>query len=174
MTSTIETTAPAKAQKSRKRRIAVIVAAFAVTLLAGVAIGGGGSSTAAAPTVAPDPVRTTVTAHQTVPQYLTQTVTAPPPAPVTETVTVAPAAPVVVGPAEEITRSGIYVAGSDIKAGKWKTTGGGYFAILADPTGSTSDTDNILTNDNPDGQAFATLEEGQGLETTGMHWTYIG
>jgi len=103
-------------------------------------------------------------------------VTAPP-----VTVTAEPPAPVVTGPAEEITKSGIFVAGTDIKAGKWKSDGklsqarmGGYFAILADPTGSTSDVDNIITNDDPEGQAFATLDPGQGLENTNLHWVWIG
>ena len=44
----------------------------------------------------------------------------------------------------------------------------------ADPTGSTSDVDNIITNDNPEGQAFATLEDGQGLENNNLHWVKVG
>jgi hypothetical protein len=152
--------------------------AAAVVLVAGIAAAANGSTkTEAVAAPASAPVTVTVTAPAPAPVTVTET--APPPAPVT--VTEAPPAPVVVGPAEEITKSGIYVVGQDIKAGKWKSDGkisegkySGYFAILADPTASTSDVDNIITNDNPEGQAFATLEDGQGLENNNLHWVYIG
>jgi hypothetical protein len=157
----------------RKKAIIIGGITAGILLIGGIAAAGNkGSSTAAsaAPTEVTKTV--TVTAPPKTVAGPTVTVTASPPAPVT--VTVQPPAPVVVGPAEKITKSGVYVVGKDIKAGKWKTDGGGYFAILADPTGSTSDTDNILTNDNPDGQAFATVQDGQGLETNRMTWTWIG
>src|SRR5664279_544696 len=106
------------------------------------------------------------------------------PTPPAVTVTAPPAAttaPVAAGPAAEITRSGVYVVGVDIQAGKWKSDGKidrsrapGYFAVLADPAGSTSDVNNILTNDNPEGQAFATLVDGQGFENNNLHWTLVG
>jgi hypothetical protein len=175
-TETTDTTAPA-AKKGGRRKL-VVAGVLIGTALIGFAAGKGGSGTAtAAP--APAPITQTVTAPA-----LTVTQPAPPPVTVTAapvTVTVEPPAPVVSGPAEEITKSGIFVVGTDIKAGKWRSDGKisearstGYFAILADPTGSTSDVDNILSNDNPDGQAFATLEDGQGLESNNLHWTYMG
>jgi ABC-type Fe3+-hydroxamate transport system substrate-binding protein len=170
------TTVATTPRKGGRKKLIIGGAVLAVLVIGGIgAAAGKGSSSAAAPTE----VTKTVTAPAAPPVTKTVTVTAPPvtvtaPAPPPVTVTVAPPAPVVVGPAEKITKSGIYVVGKDIKAGKWRTDGGGYFAILADPTASTSDVDNILTNDNPDGQAFATLEDGQGLETNRMTWTWMG
>jgi len=192
-TDTAVSTAAPAVKKGGKRRL-VLAGVLIGTALIGFAIGKGGSGTAnAAPAPTPVAVTKTVTAPP-----VTVSTAAPPAVTVTApavtvtapavtvtapavTVTAEPPAPVVTGPAEEITKSGIFVVCQDIKAGKWKTDGkisearsSGYFAILADPTGSTSDVDNILTNDNPDGQAFATLEDGQGLESNNLHWTYMG
>jgi hypothetical protein len=174
----IVATTPATKKKGKGRKFAV-AGVLTAAVLTGVLIGKGGSGSTADAAAAPVTAPETVTFTKVVPTTVTKTVLAPPPAPVT--VTVEPPKPVVVGPAEEITKSGVYVVGTDIKAGKWKTDGKisagsyvGYFAILADPTGSTSDVDNIITNDNPEGQAFATLEDGQGLENNNLHWVKVG
>lgn len=164
---------PSTPVKKGRSRALIVSGVLIGTALVGFAIGRSGSSTATA--AAPTPAPITVT--EAPPPVTMQ---APEPAPVTVTVTEPPPAPVVTGPAEEITKSGILVVGTDIKAGKWKTDGkidpaklSGYFAILADPTKPTSDVDNIITNDNPDGQAFATLEDGQGLENNNLHWVLV-
>ena len=105
----------------------------------------------------------------------TVTKTVETPGPTTTVTAPAPVPPPPPGPATTISESGIYVVGVDIAAGKYKTTeGGGYFAILKDPTAPTDDVANILTNDNPRGQAFVTLKAGQGFETTGsMTWVKV-
>lgn len=178
MTNLYEAPAPfAPPPAKKKSRKWMWIAGLVVTAVVGIAIGSA-SAGSKAPVQAAAPSPVTVTAAAPAPVTVTAaapptvTVTAPPPA---------PAAPAATGSATEITKSGTYVVGVDIKAGKWKSDGKinkslhvGYFAILADPTGSTSDVDNILTNDNPEGQAFATLEEGQGLENDNLHWTLIG
>ena len=123
---------------------------------------------------------------------VTVTVQAPPAAPVTVTappvtVTTAAQAPVVpapsveTGPVDEITKSGTFIVGTDIQPGQYKTDGKispsksvGYFAVLNDPMGDKFDVDNIVTNDNPEGQAFVTLEAGQGLNTENLHWVRVG
>ncbi len=154
------------------RRLLIGVAGAALFFI-GIGIGGAGKSTPA--TTAGAVTTATVTTTATV---SAQTVTAPPE---TVTVTAPPTTPPpVAGPATKVSTDGVFVVGKDIAAGKWRTPGPaagdppGYFAILKDPTGSTSDISNIVTNDNPTGQAFATLKDGQGLSTQRLTWEKIG
>ena len=166
----------------------VLVTLGAVLAVVGVVFGVTMTSRASAAQAAADaqaPVTSVVTKTMNV--MVTETKSVPVTVKVTETksvpVTVTaepPAPPVPTGPAVTLSKSGTFVVGTDIKAGKWKSDGkidgsrsSGYFAILKDPTGSTSDVDNILTNDNPEGQAFATLSDGQGLENNNLKWTWI-
>jgi hypothetical protein len=46
--------------------------------------------------------------------------------------------------------------------------------VLKDPAGSTSDVNNIVTNDNPNGQAFVTLKAGEGFSTQRLTWEKVG
>lgn len=109
--------------------------ASAVIIIGAIAAAtGGGSSTAtaAAPAAAPETVRTTVTAHQTIPQYVTQTVTAPP---ATVTVTAQPAAPAAPAASADPAgpkKNGKYLVGSQIAPGTWqcdKETSGIYWEV---------------------------------------------
>lgn len=193
MSITEQQPAPSTGKKKGGKAKWIIGGVGALVVIGGIAAAaGGGSSTA----------NTAAPATQATPSVVTETVQAPAAAPVTVTVQAPPVTVTVpadstsagqnaavggqadvaaAGPADEVSKSGVYVVGEDIKAGKWKTDGkinegsfAGYFAILADPTGSTSDIDNIVTNDNPEGQAFATLKDGQGLENNNLHWVWIG
>lgn len=100
----------------------------ATVILAAALTGcGGGTPTAA----------NTVTVTSTVPQIQvsTQTVTYTPPPPP--------------GPARQLDGEGIFVVGTDIVPGRWRTRGGAgscYWARLGDLTG-----DEILDNSNSDG-----------------------
>jgi hypothetical protein len=97
------------------------IAAASVLLLAGCS----GTTTTAA----------TTTVTQTVQPTITQTVTYTPPPPP--------------GPATQLDGEGIFVVGTDIVPGRWRTAGGGsscYWARLGDLTG-----DEILDNSNSTG-----------------------
>lgn len=173
----------------KKSRVSASLAILGALLaVVGIVFGITMTSKASAAQAAADaqaPVTSVVTKTMNV--MVTETKSVPVTVKVTETMSVPvtvtaepPAPPVPAGPAVTVSKSGIFVVGTDIKAGKWKSDGkvdksraSGYFAILADPTGSTSDVDNILTNDNPEGQAFATLSDGQGLENNNLNWTWI-
>lgn len=172
-------------EPKKSRVSAGLVILGAVLAVVGIAFGVTMTSKASAAQAAADaqaPVTSVVTKTMNV--MVTETKSVRFTVKVTETqsipVTVTAQPPVPAGPAVTLSKSGIFVVGSDIKAGRWKSDGkvdksraSGYFAILADPTASTSDVDNILTNDNPEGQAFATLSDGQGLENLNLNWTWI-
>jgi hypothetical protein len=159
-TSTFANPQPPQDAAPKKRTGRKILAYGAVSLTSlfiGMGIGGAGT---AAPTAAgPAPTPDTVTKTVEVPGPVqTKTVEAPAPA--------APApAPAPAGPKTTISEDGTWIVGKDVAPGKYKSTGGGYYAILKDPMGDVHDVANIVTNGNPEGQAFVTLKAGQGFLT---------
>lgn len=96
----------------------------------------------------------------------------------TTTVTVTPSPPTPAGPATSIPTdaSGVYVVGQDIQAGTWHTTGADpndpsgncYYALL-----SSTNTNNIIDNNNVTGPATVTIGSGVvAFETNGCAgWT---
>lgn len=143
-----EAPAPAPSVKRRPRWMTPLIAA--VALVVGVMVGGSGNSGASpAGSVGAAPAETV-------------TVTAPAaPGPVT-TVTVA-AKPAV--PAGSITADGVYLVGSDIKAGTYKTAGGDtcYWARLSDLSGN-----GIINNGVGSGQQVVTVSASdKAFETRG-------
>ena len=66
--------------------------------------------------------------------------------------------------ANTIESDGVYEVGPDMKAGRYKTSGGSscYFAVLR-----SSDSTDISTNGLPNGQAYVTVNKGQYFETRG-------
>jgi hypothetical protein len=73
---------------------------------------------------------------------------------VTKVVTVTPKPTVPPGPPTSINADGVYVVGADMAKGTWHTTGGAecYYARLA-----STDTGNILDNNNINGPATVTI-----------------
>lgn len=143
--------------------IAVVGLLFAASI--GAAAKGGGStkggSAAPAPTVT---VTRTATVTQTVPAVtVTKTVTA--------TRTVAPTSNAQ-GEATVISADGVYVVGQDIPRGTWHTSGGSqcYEATL----GST-DTSNIIDNNNFTGPDTVSLDGAKAFNITGgCTWRHEG
>jgi hypothetical protein len=135
-----------QAPRGRLRRAAWPIAALIVGLgLGAIGAGGGSGSTAGspAPTV-------TVTAEVAQPAItVTETATPQPPPPAAGTV---------------MDQDGVYVVGADIKRGTWHTrgavdVGGGlsncYYALL-----SSTNTDDIIDNNNVNGPATITVGPG--------------
>ncbi|GAA2760145.1 hypothetical protein [Actinopolymorpha rutila] len=137
---------PAKPPKKKRRWPFVLAAPLAFFL--GIAIGASGGDTATATAEAePTPAKTV---EVTVPGP-TKTVKVPVPGP-TVTVTAKPA-----GPSGSIPGDGVFLVGSDIKAGTYRAgndSGNCYWARLSGTSGELGD---ILANDNPSGPALVTI-----------------
>ncbi len=116
--------APTAKRRSKLKTPAIAAAAGILGLIVGAA--GGGSSDATTTSAAPAPATTITVAG------------APAPAPAAETVTVTakPVAPA--GPSGSILEDGVFLIGSDVKAGTYKSAGGDlcYWARLKDVSGS--------------------------------------
>ncbi|WP_285745062.1 hypothetical protein [Lentzea sp. NBRC 105346] len=143
---------------------------MAVALFTGVGIGGAAESTENIGVAQQSaPVTMTVTAPA---KTITQTVTAPAQT-ITQTATASkPAeAPVVAGTRTEF-GAGTYEVGTDIKAGKYKTSGPDgsgwvrscYWARNKDSSGSF---DAIIANDNIEGPGTLTVNSGEVLQLSG-------
>ena len=165
-TITFEPQTPKDADVPKKRSGRKILAYGAVglsSLVVGMGIGGAaasGGSTSANGIPTPSTVTQTV---QVPGPEVTKTVPGPE---TTKTVEVAPPPPPApAGPVTTVDKDGTFIVGKDIAPGKYKSTGGGYYAILKDPMGDVHDVNNIVTNGNPSGQAFVTLKAGQGFQT---------
>jgi hypothetical protein len=139
------------------RNILIACGGGLVLLLIGVAIGSAGASK---PQAAPAP---TVT--------VTATAAAAPAPTVTATVTVTPTANAQ-GQATQISADGVYVVGQDIPGGTWHTSGGQqcYEATLA-----STDTSNIIDNNNFTGPDTVSLAGAKAFDITGgCTWQHEG
>jgi hypothetical protein len=111
-------------------------------------------------------VTITIPAPAPVTVVKTVTVTAPPQI---KTVTAVPPPP---APGTSIDADGVYAIGQDITAGTWHTTGGSecYYARL-----KTTDTSEIIDNNNIDGPATVTVRSSDGAFqiSGGCTWTKL-
>ncbi|MEK6437936.1 hypothetical protein [Pseudonocardia sp. T1-2H] len=141
-------------------------------LAVGAGIGAGGAATTTSAAAAPATV--TVTAPAPAPR--TVTVTAPAAAPQTVTVTAAPTTEAAPATASSVS-DGVYKAGVDIRAGRYKTSGGGTYGTCIWQTSrdGSSGFEAFVDGGSSSGQMYASVESGQFLELTGgCTWTKVG
>ncbi|GAA4705123.1 hypothetical protein GCM10023215_51250 [Pseudonocardia yuanmonensis] len=159
-----------------RRRWPWATAGLAVGLLMGVGIGGaalGNAATAAAP--APAPRTVTVTAPAPAPETVTVTAAAPAPVTVTREVPVPAAGSGSSGSSDGL-KDGVYQAGADIEAGRYKTSGGGTYGMCLWATyrDAAQSYDAFVDGGSSSGQMYASVAKGQYLELTGgCTWTTV-
>ncbi|GAA2854246.1 hypothetical protein GCM10010472_09390 [Pseudonocardia halophobica] len=162
------------------RRWPWATAGLAVGLLIGVGIGGaalGNAATATAAAPAPAPQTVTVTAPAAAPETVTVTAAAPAPVTVTKEVPVPSAGSGSSGgsSAGDLT-DGVYQAGADIEAGRYKTSGGGTYGscIWQTYTNAADSISSFVDGNASSGQMYASVAKGQYLELSGgCSWTKV-
>ena len=161
---------PPKKPMSREARIGWTILGGLVILLFGVGIGAGAGDNSATTVSGPRP---TVTVSVPAEPGAEVTVTAPPvtvtkPAPA-KTVTAPP-----VGPVSVMTEDGIYLVGTDIKPGQYKSGPGDgcYWARLS---GTSGDFGDIITNHNGGNSVVTIRKTDKAFETSGCgEWKKVG
>jgi hypothetical protein len=162
---------PPKKPMSREARIGWSILAGAGLFAFGAALGAAGGNDPSAVASSPQP---TVTVSVPAEPGAEVTVTAPPvtvtkPAPAPKTVTAPPP-----GPASVMTEDGIYLVGTDIKPGQYKSgpSGDCYWARLS---GTSGDLDDILANHNGGNSVVTIRKSDKAFETNNCgEWKRVG
>jgi hypothetical protein len=162
---------PPKKPMSKEARIGWAILGGFVIFAAGATIGAVGGSDSPTTATASQPTTTVTVPGEPGAKV---TVTAPPvtvtkPAPPAKTVTAEPP-----GPAAAMEDDGIYLVGTDIKPGQYKSGANGdcYWARLSNTNG---DLDSIITNHNGGNSIVTIKKSDKAFETSGCgEWKKIG